>query len=231
MSRQGTKWNVTFLPISAHLLDFTDERTDWTVKLQSKKASDPLNILFAPYINKGQNIILCSLSKTYLLYVLSSQCSPQGTLIIPNLTSLLNEEGQWKFPNEFNPENFLNDQGEFVKPEAFMPFSAGMRAGKENKAAYVSLHIRTCSSMHTGCVHPNCFRWLWVLFSFLFSGPRMCLGEGLARMELFLIMVTLLRKFKFTWPEDAGEPDYTPVYGVTLTPRPYLMKIEARATA
>ncbi|XP_034390350.1 cytochrome P450 2F2-like [Cyclopterus lumpus] len=110
---------------------------------------------------------------------------PKGTLIIPNLSSVLNEEGQWKFPNEFNPENFLNDQGEFVKPEAFMPFSAG---------------------------------------------PRMCLGEGLARMELFLIMVTLLRKFKFLWPEDAGEPDFTPVYGVTLTPKPYRMKLQLRET-
>ncbi|XP_054476279.1 cytochrome P450 2F2-like [Anoplopoma fimbria] len=109
---------------------------------------------------------------------------PKGTLIIPNLTSVLNEEGQWKYPNEFNPDNFLNDQGEFVKPEAFMPFSAG---------------------------------------------PRMCLGEGLARMELFLIMVTLLRKFKFIWPEDAGEPDFTPVYGVTLTPKPYRMKVQLRA--
>ncbi|XP_054476280.1 cytochrome P450 2F2-like [Anoplopoma fimbria] len=110
---------------------------------------------------------------------------PKGTLIIPNLTSVLNEEGQWKYPNEFNPDNFLNDQGEFVKPEAFMPFSAG---------------------------------------------PRMCLGEGLARMELFLIMVTLLRKFKFIWPEDAGEPDFTVVYGVTLTPKPYRMKVQLRAT-
>ncbi|KAK1888215.1 Cytochrome P450 2F2 [Dissostichus eleginoides] len=110
---------------------------------------------------------------------------PKGTLIIPNLTSVLNEEGQWKFPNEFNPENFLNDQGEFVKPEAFMPFSAG---------------------------------------------PRMCLGEGLARMELFLILVTLLRKFNFIWPEDAGKPDYTPVYGVTLTPQLYHMKVQLRET-
>ncbi|KAI9547519.1 hypothetical protein NQZ68_017072 [Dissostichus eleginoides] len=110
---------------------------------------------------------------------------PKGTLIITNLTSVLNEEGQWKFPNEFNPENFLNDQGEFVKPEAFMPFSAG---------------------------------------------PRMCLGEGLARMELFLILVTLLRKFNFIWPEDAGKPDYSPVYGVTLTPQPYHMKVQLRET-
>ncbi|XP_070784302.1 cytochrome P450 2F2-like isoform X1 [Enoplosus armatus] len=110
---------------------------------------------------------------------------PRGTLIIQNLHSVLNEEGQWRFPHEFNPENFLDDQGEFVKPEAFMPFSAG---------------------------------------------PRMCLGEGLARMELFLIMVALLRKFKFIWPEDAGQPDYTPIYGVTLSPKPYRMKVQLRAT-
>ncbi|XP_071398517.1 cytochrome P450 2F2-like [Centroberyx affinis] len=109
---------------------------------------------------------------------------PRGTMIIPNLTSVLSEEGQWKYPHDFNPENFLNDQGEFVKPEAFMPFSAG---------------------------------------------PRMCLGEGLARMELFLILVTLLRRFQFIWPEDAGQPDYTPVFGVTLTPKPYHMKVQLRA--
>ncbi|XP_030254911.1 cytochrome P450 2D10-like isoform X3 [Sparus aurata] len=61
------------------------------------------------------------------------------------------------------------------------------------------------------------------------AGPRMCLGEGLARMELFLITVTLLRRFKFIWPEDAGRPDYTPVYGVTLSPKPYCMKVQLRA--
>ncbi|XP_070762866.1 cytochrome P450 2D15-like [Enoplosus armatus] len=110
---------------------------------------------------------------------------PKGTIIIPNLSSVLNEEGQWKSPHEFNPENFLNEEGEFVKPEAFMPFS---------------------------------------------TGPRMCLGEGMARMELFLIMVTLLRRFKFIWPEDAGEPDYTPVFGSTQTPKPYLMKVQLRKT-
>uniref|UniRef100_A0A3Q1BH76 Uncharacterized protein n=1 Tax=Amphiprion ocellaris TaxID=80972 RepID=A0A3Q1BH76_AMPOC len=108
---------------------------------------------------------------------------PKGTRIMQNLSSVLNEEGQWKYPHEFNPENFLNDQGEFVKPDAFMPFSAG---------------------------------------------PRICLGEGLARMELFLIMVTLLRKFKFIWPEDAGKPDYTPIFGLTTTPRPYPMKVQHR---
>ncbi|KAJ8002773.1 hypothetical protein DPEC_G00162440 [Dallia pectoralis] len=35
---------------------------------------------------------------------------PKDTLIIPNLDSVLHEEGQWKFPHEFNPLNFLNEQ-------------------------------------------------------------------------------------------------------------------------
>ena len=45
-----------------------------------------------------------------------------------------------------------------------------------------------------------------------------------------LIMVTLLRRFKFIWPEDAGRPDYTPVCGVTLSSKPYCMKVQLRAT-
>ncbi|KAI5105518.1 cytochrome P450, family 2, subfamily X, polypeptide 9 [Silurus meridionalis] len=61
--------------------------------------------------------------------------------------------------------------------------------------------------------------------------PRMCLGEGLARMELFLILVTLLRRFQFIWPEDAGEPDFTPVFGITLAPRPYRMGVRLRQSA
>ena len=55
--------------------------------------------------------------------------SPEGTLVIQNLNSVLNS-GQWKSPREFNPDKFLNSHGEFVKPEAFMPFSAGMTAKK-----------------------------------------------------------------------------------------------------
>ena len=39
--------------------------------------------------------------------------------------SVLHEEGQWRFPHHFNPENFLDDHGQFVKPEAFVPFSVG----------------------------------------------------------------------------------------------------------
>ncbi|XP_058239161.1 cytochrome P450 2F2-like [Hemibagrus wyckioides] len=63
------------------------------------------------------------------------------------------------------------------------------------------------------------------------AGPRICLGEGLARMELFLVLVTLLRRFQFIWPEDEGAPDFTPVHGLTITPKPYKMLIKLRQAA
>nr|XP_055066614.1 cytochrome P450 2C31-like [Misgurnus anguillicaudatus] len=108
---------------------------------------------------------------------------PKGTIIIPYLSSTLRDKSQWKFPNEFNPENFLNEKGEFVKPDAFMPFSVGSRA---------------------------------------------CLGESLARMELFLILVTILRRFRLIWPEDAGVPDFNLTYGGTQSVKPYCLCAELR---
>ncbi len=132
-------------------------------------------------------------------------------MIIPNLTSVLKEEGQWKFPHEFNPANFLNEQGQFEKPEAFIPFSTGN---------YSKMYDIFVYHLVLFCEH----------YHLCFTGPRVCLGEGLARMELFLVFVTLLRRFQFVWPDDAGEPDYTPVYGVTMTPKPYRMHIRHRET-
>lgn len=53
----------------------------------------------------------------------------QGTTVITNLSSVLKDESVWKKPNEFYPEHFLDVNGQFVKPEAFMPFSAGKSEG------------------------------------------------------------------------------------------------------
>nr|AAH87906.1 Cytochrome P450, family 2, subfamily d, polypeptide 40 [Mus musculus] len=53
---------------------------------------------------------------------------PKGTTLICNLSSVLKDETVWEKPLRFYPEHFLDAQGHFVKPEAFMPFSAGRRA-------------------------------------------------------------------------------------------------------
>ncbi len=43
----------------------------------------------------------------------------------PLLVSVLRDENEWETPDSFNPGHFLNNQGKFVKKDAFMPFSAG----------------------------------------------------------------------------------------------------------
>ncbi|XP_070616592.1 LOW QUALITY PROTEIN: cytochrome P450 2J2-like [Erythrolamprus reginae] len=108
---------------------------------------------------------------------------PKDTLVFVNIQSAHCDESQWKFPNEFNPSNFLNEEGEFVKPEAFLAFSAG---------------------------------------------PRVCLGENLARMELFLFFTSILRNFQLLWPEKSQAPDFTPHFGVTQSSSGFKVLLKCR---
>ncbi|KAM3829174.1 cytochrome P450 2J6-like isoform 1-T1 [Vipera latastei] len=108
---------------------------------------------------------------------------PKDTMVFVNIQSAHHDESQWKFPNEFNPSNFLNEEGEFVKPEAFLPFSAG---------------------------------------------PRVCLGENLARMELFLFFTSILRNFQLLWPDKSQTPDFTPHLGITQVPSHFKLLLKCR---
>uniref|UniRef100_A0A8C3C9P6 Cytochrome P450 2K1 n=1 Tax=Cairina moschata TaxID=8855 RepID=A0A8C3C9P6_CAIMO len=100
--------------------------------------------------------------------------------VIPLLTSALNDELHWKTPDQFNPSHFLDADGNFIRREAFIPFSIGRRA---------------------------------------------CVGEGLAKMELFLFFAGLLRKFVFQAPPgvDKSDLDLTADVGFTLNPMPHLV--------
>ncbi|XP_063061776.1 cytochrome P450 2G1-like [Engraulis encrasicolus] len=53
---------------------------------------------------------------------------PKGTVIIPMLHSVLRDENQWESAWTFNPDNFLDENGNFKKNTAFIPFSAGKRS-------------------------------------------------------------------------------------------------------
>ncbi|XP_054477076.1 cytochrome P450 2G1-like [Anoplopoma fimbria] len=90
---------------------------------------------------------------------------PKDTIIIPLLHSVLKDEKQWETPWSFNPQHFLDQNGNFKKNHAFMPFSAGKRA---------------------------------------------CVGESLARMEIFLFLVTLLQRFTFSCPGGPDSVDLSP---------------------
>uniref|UniRef100_UPI00398EB8DA cytochrome P450 2J2-like n=1 Tax=Pristiophorus japonicus TaxID=55135 RepID=UPI00398EB8DA len=65
----------------------------------------------------------------------------KGTFVILNMMSVLSEEAQWKDPKQFNPENFLTENGEFFKPDALIPFSIGLRACPGEKLARMELFL------------------------------------------------------------------------------------------
>lgn len=52
-------------------------------------------------------------------------------------------------------------------------------------------------------------------------GKRVCLGEALARMELFLLMTSLIQRFQFLPESDESVLDLEGILGLTYQPKPF----------
>lgn len=102
---------------------------------------------------------------------------PKGTAVITILSSVLFDKNEWETPDIFNPEHFLDSEGQFRRRDAFLPFSAG---------------------------------------------KRVCIGEHLARMELFLMFTCLLQHFTFS-PVPGEMPSIEGVMGFTHSPEEFRM--------
>ncbi|XP_021381195.1 cytochrome P450 2U1 [Lonchura striata] len=108
--------------------------------------------------------------------VLQGYTIPKGSVIVPNLWSVHRDPNIWEKPDEFQPSRFLDENGQLIKKESFIPF--GM-------------------------------------------GKRVCMGEQLAKMELFLIFSSLMQSFTFMYPENAAKPSMEGRFGLTLAPCPF----------
>uniref|UniRef100_A0A8C5RLV9 Cytochrome P450 n=1 Tax=Laticauda laticaudata TaxID=8630 RepID=A0A8C5RLV9_LATLA len=92
------------------------------------------------------------------------------------MASALYDSNEWETPLTFNPNHFLDEDGNFTCREAFIPFSIG---------------------------------------------HRVCLGENLAKTELFLFFSNLMQTFKFHLADGSKDIKLDPVWGGTLKPHPF----------
>lgn len=60
------------------------------------------------------------------------------------------------------------------------------------------------------------------------AGPRVCVGESLARLELFLFLSSLLQRMTFRLPDGAPPPNLQGRLGVVLQPLPYNVVVTPR---
>ena len=103
-------------------------------------------------------------------------------IVWANIYSIMRDPKYFKYPNEFNPGNFLDETGTQLKTvEAFVPYGVG---------------------------------------------PRVCLGQTLADLEVKVMIIEMVRKFKITSPDDIDLFDT--VQNVTCGPQRYRYKLEPR---
>ncbi|XP_015687185.2 LOW QUALITY PROTEIN: cytochrome P450 2D20-like [Protobothrops mucrosquamatus] len=97
----------------------------------------------------------------------------KGSIFFPNMASPLYDANEWETPLAFNPNHFLDKEGNFTCREAFIPFSLGHRA---------------------------------------------CLGENLAKTEIFLFFTNLVQMFNFHLADRSKDIKFDAIWGGTLHP-------------
>ena len=50
----------------------------------------------------------------------------------------------------------------------------------------------------------------------------------MARQELFLLLVSMVRRFKFLPPKDLGKPEIKRTFGIVFVPAEYKLRAVAR---
>lgn len=60
------------------------------------------------------------------------------------------------------------------------------------------------------------------------TGARLCFGEAIAKIQLFLIFSCVLQRFTFQVPPNTPRPSLDPNVSLTLIPQPYSLLVQSR---
>ena len=115
--------------------------------------------------------------KTTCNTIFGGQNIPQGTQVLFNQWAIHHDEREWKNPELFKPERWLEEDGSLipVKNRSYMPFGVGRRS---------------------------------------------CIGEALAKVELFLFLSNFLYRYEVKQTPGAP-PDLDGIFTVTFSPKPF----------
>ncbi|KAK3086583.1 hypothetical protein FSP39_020630 [Pinctada imbricata] len=108
---------------------------------------------------------------------------PEGATLMINLESVGFDPNTFPNPEKFDPDRFLDQDGNCIGQNRFMPFSLGR---------------------------------------------RVCLGESLARMEIFLFVISLVQNFEFHKENNQSQLTLQPIRGATRSPQPFKVRISPR---
>ncbi|OWK07539.1 hypothetical protein Celaphus_00008582, partial [Cervus elaphus hippelaphus] len=135
---------------------------------------------------------------------------PEGTVVLPLLSPILYDCKEFPNPEKFDPGHFLDKNGSFRKTKYFVAFSMEIdRVIGRTRSPCMKDKMKL---PYTEAVLHEIQRYITLVPSNLahavvrdtkfrqyvipkVRGKRACIGEGLAQMELFLFLTTILQNF------------------------------------
>ncbi|XP_075263366.1 cytochrome P450 2J2-like [Convolutriloba macropyga] len=99
---------------------------------------------------------------------------PKGTRMFPQFALMNKDPNIWKYPNEFNPKNFLDENGVFQKSQYLMTFSIGLRSCPGENIAKMELYLVFANLMRRFKICPPENGWIAPLkpvIGFVISTP------------------------------------------------------------